>query len=145
METQVLQKDNLASSSLIDGLLNLGSNAIIQEGNLPIQELSKLLRDGRQRVLGVDLSIRTAKMGHEDNGLCAIVNGILDGGESSDDTLVVGDVLVGVKGNVKVHADKDPLVLEVHVGDGCACQSQRQQTAQLNPTELVAERHDGQM
>jgi hypothetical protein len=39
---------------------------------------------------------------HEDDGLGSVVDGILDGGESADDALVVCDVLVGVEGDVEV-------------------------------------------
>jgi hypothetical protein len=42
-------------------------------------------------------------VGHEDNGLGAVLDSILDGRESTGDTLGVGDVLVGVKGDVEVN------------------------------------------
>jgi len=41
-------------------------------------------------------------VGHEDYGLCAVVDGIFYGGDGTDDTLVVGDLLVGVEGNIEV-------------------------------------------
>jgi len=41
-------------------------------------------------------------VGHEDDSLGSILNGILDGRQSTDDTLVVGDVLVGIEGDVEV-------------------------------------------
>jgi hypothetical protein len=68
---------------------------------------------------------------------------MLDGGDGTDDALVVGDVLVGVEGDVEVdleeilsmhillggmgdaYPDQDALVLDIDVGDG----------------ELVGERH----
>ena len=55
-------------------------------------------------------------MGHEDDGFGAIVNGILDGGEGSDDALVVGDLLVGVKWDVEVDLIK--ISAEEHVAWG---------------------------
>jgi hypothetical protein len=42
-------------------------------------------------------------MGHEDDGLSAVLGGILDCGKSTDDALVVGDLLVGVEGDVEVN------------------------------------------
>lgn len=77
-------------------------------------------------------------MGHEDNGPGAVLDGILDGGQSTNDTLGVGDrgVVLLVKGNVEVdlvtytvrrvnhgpcnqtYSDQDTLVLEIHIGDG---------------------------
>jgi alpha-acetolactate decarboxylase len=43
-------------------------------------------------------------VGHQDDGFGAILNGVLDGGESAGDTLVVGDLGVGllVEGDVEV-------------------------------------------
>jgi hypothetical protein len=41
-------------------------------------------------------------MRHENDGLGSVLNGILDCGESADDALVVGDLLVGVEGYVEV-------------------------------------------
>jgi len=41
-------------------------------------------------------------MRHEDDGLGAIVDSVLDCGKSADYALVVGDVLVGVERDVEV-------------------------------------------
>jgi hypothetical protein len=41
-------------------------------------------------------------MRHENHGLGAIVDGMLDGGQGADDALVVGDFLVLVEGDVEV-------------------------------------------
>ena len=41
-------------------------------------------------------------MGHEDDGLGAIVDSVLDGGDGTGDALGVGDVLVGVEGDIEV-------------------------------------------
>ncbi len=56
--------------------------------------------DGLERVLGHSLAIGTAHVRHEDDGLGLLLDGILDGRESSNDTLVVGD-LVAVHGTLK--------------------------------------------
>lgn len=74
-------------------------------------------------------------MRHQDDGLGAIVDSILDGGQGADDALVVGDGSA-VKGDVEVnlfatnqwmkrvwrtgrpYPDQDALVLDVNVGDG---------------------------
>jgi hypothetical protein len=42
-------------------------------------------------------------VGHENDGLGALFNGILNGGKSTNNTLVVGDLLVGVKRDVEVN------------------------------------------
>ena len=41
-------------------------------------------------------------MRHEHHGLGAVVDGILDGRDRAGDSLVVGDLLVGVEGDVEV-------------------------------------------
>ena len=103
MEAQVLQEDDLATGGLVDSLLDLGTNAILSEDDvLAIQQLGKLGNDGLEAVLGVGLAVGAAQVGHQDDGLGAVVNGILDGGQSTDNALVVGDVLVRVEGDVEV-------------------------------------------
>jgi hypothetical protein len=51
-------------------------------------------------------------VGHEDDGLGTIVNSIFDRWDGSGDTLVVGDVLVGIKRDVEI----DLLLLESLLG-----------------------------
>ena len=46
-------------------------------------------------------------MGHENDGFGAMVGGVLDGREGADDTLVVGDVLIGVQGDVEVNLESN--------------------------------------
>ena len=103
VETQVLKENDLTTRGLVDSLLNLLANAVLSEDNATTQELLQLRNDGLQTVLGVGLAVRTTEVGHEDNGLGAIVDSVLDGGKGTDDTLVVGDVLVCVEGDVEVN------------------------------------------
>ena len=102
VEAEVLKEDNGAVVGLVDDLLNLGANAVVGKGDALAEELLELGDNGLQGVLGVDLAVGTAEVGHEDNGLGAIVDGILDGGDGTDDALGVGDLLLGVKGDVEV-------------------------------------------
>jgi len=102
VETEVLKQDDLTTGGLVDSLLGFLANRVLSEDNAAAQELLELRDNGLQTVLGIDLAIRTAEMGHEDDGLGAILDGVLDGGEGTDDTLVVGDFLVGVEGDVEV-------------------------------------------
>lgn len=103
VEAQVLEQNNLATGGLVDGLLGLSTDTVISEGDALSEKLLEHGHDGLQAVLGVDLAIGAAEVGHEDNGLGAVVDGILDGGEGTDDTLGVGDVLLSVEGNVEVN------------------------------------------
>lgn len=102
MEAQVLEQNNLAISGLVNGLLDLGTNAVLGEDDTAAQELLELGNDGSQAVLGVGLAVRTAQVRHQDDSLGAILNSVLDGGQSTNDALVVGDLLVGIKGDVEV-------------------------------------------
>jgi hypothetical protein len=45
-------------------------------------------------------------MAHEHNGFGAVVARIVDGGESADNALVVGDLLVSVEGDVEVNLER---------------------------------------
>lgn len=102
VETQVLQENNLATSGLVDGLLGLSTDAVLSEDHALAEQSLQNGDNGLQAVLGVDLAIGAAKVGHEDDGLGAVVDGILDGGESTDNTLGVGDVLVLIQRDVEV-------------------------------------------
>jgi hypothetical protein len=82
-------------------LLNLLSDTVVQEGNGLVEEVLELLGDGSKRVLLNDGSVGTSEVGHQDDGLSTIVDGVLDGGESTDDTLVVGDG-GSIEGDVEV-------------------------------------------
>jgi hypothetical protein len=46
-------------------------------------------------------------VGHEHHGLGAVVYSILDGGDGTGNTLVVGHLLVGVEGDVEVDLDRE--------------------------------------
>ena len=113
MESQVLQQDNLSLLRIRDDLLDLGSDAVWRKGNLLAEELLEFWDDWCQRVLLVALSVWTAKVGHQDDGLGAVVEGVLDGWDGAGDALGVGDVLGGIEWDVEV---------DLHGGvvlDGC--------------------------
>lgn len=103
MEAQILEKDDLTAASLVHSLLNLLSNTVVGEDDLFAEEFLKLGDDGLHRVLLAALAVRSAKVGHEDDGLGSMIDRILDGGQGADDTLIVGDLLVAVEGNVEVN------------------------------------------
>ncbi|POR33511.1 Uncharacterized protein TPAR_06301 [Tolypocladium paradoxum] len=118
VESQVLEQHDGAVVGLGDNGLDLGADAVRGKGDLVAEQLLELRDDGLQRVLGVDLAVGAAEVGHEDDGLGAVVEGVLDGGDGADDALVVCDLLVFVEGDVEVDLNQDPLALEVDIGDG---------------------------
>jgi hypothetical protein len=147
VEAQVLQKDDLAVAGAVDGLLDLLADAVVGESHALAEELFELGNNRLEAVLLVGLSVRAAKVRHEDDSLGSVLGRILDCGESTGNALVVCDVLVGVEGHVEVdlgarqlglasmcswsvvktYTDQDTLALEVDVADG----------------KLVGERHGG--
>jgi hypothetical protein len=139
VETQVLQEDDLSVAGLADDLLNLFSDAVRCELDLlSTKKLRQFWHNGLQGVFVVDLSVGSSEVGHEDDGLGTIVNSIFDRWDGSGDTLVVGDVLVGIKRDVEIdllllesllgllvdawddrdaYSDQHPLALEIAVSD----------------------------
>ena len=103
VETQVLEQNDLAIGSLVHCLLGLGTNAVLGESDALAEKLLKHGNNGLQAVLGVDLAVGATQVGHEHNGLGTVVDGILDGGKGTDDTLGVGNVLVLIEGDIKVN------------------------------------------
>lgn len=102
MEAEVLEEDNSTVVGLVDNVLNLGADRIGGKGDGLAEKLLELSNNGTERVLFVGRAVGSAEVGHEDDGLGAIVESMLDGGEGTDDALVVGDVLVGVEGDIEV-------------------------------------------
>lgn len=102
VEAEVLEEDDGASLGVVDNLLDLGADRVGGKGDGLAQELLELGDNGLERVLLVGGAVGAAEVGHEDDGLGAVLEGILDGGEGTDDALVVGDVLVGVERDVEV-------------------------------------------
>lgn len=106
VESQVLQEDNSTAVGLVDNGLDLGANTVRGKGDVLAQQFLELGNDGLQRVLGVGGAVGTTEVRHEDDRLGAIVNGMLDGGDGTDDTLVVSDLVVLVEGDVEVDLGK---------------------------------------
>ena len=143
VEAQVLQQHDLAG--LQRGGLGLGvlADGVGGEDHVLTQQLAQTLGNGSQGQLAQgllplfagDVSLvlalfhlllhialeggdGLAQMGAGDNG-GAVLQQILDGGESRDDTLVAGD-LAGllVLGDVEVAAEQNLLALDVYVVNG---------------------------
>ena len=80
MEAQVLKKNNLAVASAVHGLLDLLADAVVGESHALAEELLELGNNRLEAVLLVGLAIRAAEVGHEDDGLGAVLGRILDRG-----------------------------------------------------------------
>lgn len=106
MEAQVLQEDNTAVVSLVDDALDLGADTVGRKGHRLAQQLLKLGNYWLQAVLGVGAAVGASQVGHQDNSLGAVVDGILDGGDGARNALVVGHLLVGVERDVEVNLSR---------------------------------------
>jgi hypothetical protein len=113
VESEVLEEDDRAILSLVDDLLDLRTDTIGGEGDLLAEELLKLSDNGLKGVLLVGGAVGSSEVRHEDDGLGTIFEGVLDGGEGTDNSLVVGDVLVGVERDVEVDLGGVLLVLKM--------------------------------
>jgi hypothetical protein len=113
VESEVLEEDDRAILGLVDDLLDLGADTVGGEGNLLAEKLLELGDNRLERVLLVGGAVGATEVGHEDDGLGAMLEGVLDGGESTDNSLVVGDVLVGVERDVEVDLGGVLLALKI--------------------------------
>jgi hypothetical protein len=111
VEAQVLEENDLAVASAVHGLLDLLADAVLGESYALAEKLLELGNNRLEAVLLVGLSVGTAEVGHQDDSLGAVLGRILDRGQSTDNALVVCDVLVGVEGNVEVDLEARRLVL----------------------------------
>ena len=102
VESQVLEQNNLTARGLVHSLFCFRANAVLCEDDAAAKELLELGDNRLQAVFGIDLAVGTAKMGHEDDSFGAVVDCIFNGGQSTDNSLVVGDFLFGVEGHIEI-------------------------------------------
>jgi len=102
VESQVLEQDDLAVLCICNSLLDLFADTVLGKDDLLPELRLELRHDGSEGVPGVGLAVGATEVGHEDDAFCAVVDGVFDGRDGADDTLVVGDFLVRVEGNVEV-------------------------------------------
>lgn len=70
VEAKVLKQDYITVGSAIDLCFDLRADAVGQKSNGLSKKFCKLFRNRLERVLGIDLAIRTAEVRSEDDGLC---------------------------------------------------------------------------
>jgi len=102
VEAKILQQDDLAIASLVNSVLHLLAYTVVGERYARAQKLLEFGNDRLEAVLCVWLAVWSAEMAHEDNSFGSVVASMFDRGESADDALVVGDLLVGVEWDVEV-------------------------------------------
>lgn len=100
--TQVLEQDDLATLGSLAGLLDLLTNTVVEEFDGLTEQLLNLLGNRSQGVLGLDLTVGATQVGHQDDALGTLLQSILDGRQSLDDTVVVADNTI-LEGNVEIN------------------------------------------
>ena len=118
LKAQVLQQHDL--TGLKGGGLGLGvlAHHIAGENDALAQQLLQTFGHRGQAQLRLDFALGLAQMGAGDDG-CALIQQILEGGQSGADALVIGDGAgLLILGHVEVAAAEHLLALHVDVGDG---------------------------
>ena len=114
LETHVLEQDRLARLYLSGELLRVLADNVLRELDLLAEQLGQTLRNRRERILHVNLALRTAEVRAKDHS-GIVVQQVLDGLERRADALVVGDVAVLVLRHVKVAAGNDLLAGYINI------------------------------
>jgi hypothetical protein len=118
IEAHVLQHQHLTGHHALDGLLCLGSDGGVDEGDVPAEEPLQHTPDRPERVLRFRLTLGAAEVAHEDH-LGVVVDQVADGRQRGADARVVGDGAVGER-HVEVDAHEHALPVDVDVPDGHA-------------------------
>jgi hypothetical protein len=108
----VLQQRDLAVGQGRHGGLRGLADDVAGQLHVDAEQLAEAGGDGSQRVLGVDLALGAAEVGHDDDAGA----GVAQRGQRRErgaDAAVVGDVLLSVQRDVEVAADEDPLAREI--------------------------------
>ncbi len=112
MEAKVLKQQYLAGLECCCSFACIGG--IISKFNVTAQILSHYIYDLLERQFGVYFAFRLTHMRHNDERT-AIGKNLFQGGKSSANTSVVGDVAVFVQRHIEVHTDNGALAGKVKI------------------------------
>ncbi len=114
IEAEVLEQESLAG--LQSGSHVSGGSAVGSELYVGAESLGYGVLDLRERHLGVHFAFGLAHVAHDDERT-AVSEDFLEGGESTADTGIVGDVAVLVQGHIEVNAYDGFVAVEVEIVD----------------------------
>ena len=103
MESQVFEQDDLAARRIVDGFFYACADTIADKCDRLSEQLFQLRDDRLQAILWCLFPVWSPEVRHQDDGFGTVIYGILDGRESSDDALIVGDFFVLVEWDVEVN------------------------------------------
>lgn len=106
VEAEVFQHDDVARLHGVDGLLHLRPDDLLRQGDI-LAEQPRPGGHGRKAHLLDDLALGPSEVGGDDD-LGVFVEGVVDGGQDGPDSRVVGDVLVGIEGDVEIEPEQHP-------------------------------------
>mmetsp|Transcript_20932 Transcript_20932/g.29542 ORF Transcript_20932/g.29542 Transcript_20932/m.29542 type:complete len:200 (-) Transcript_20932:44-643(-) len=114
VKTSVLKHDNITFLGISNNLGNFITNAVGGKGDSLVEKFSHTFGTRSKRELVLGTILRAAQVGADsDNGTLALQ--VLNGRDGRTDTSVISDGL-SIKGNVDITTDKDPLSLELIIG-----------------------------
>mmetsp|Transcript_45274 Transcript_45274/g.81426 ORF Transcript_45274/g.81426 Transcript_45274/m.81426 type:complete len:451 (-) Transcript_45274:58-1410(-) len=120
MEAKVFKQNHRASRRVSAGGLNLCTTTVLAESHRLPKLLLEDLGHWCQGELLDDRAIRTTEMGSQDYGLGSLIQDLLDSGQSTVNTLSVGNdgrVLLILR-HVEVHSHENALAGNVHIVNG---------------------------
>lgn len=91
VETKVLEENDLAAGGSLACLLNLRTDAVRKESNWLAEELLDFLGNRCEGVLLLNFAVGTTQVRHEHDRAGTLLEGVLDGRQGLDNTVVVGD------------------------------------------------------
>ena len=99
VEADIFEEEDITIAEASDSLDNLVTDAVVGLGHLLAQELGETGDEGGEAELVLGAALGAAQVRGEHN-LGTVVGEVLEGGDGSADAGVVGDVQVGVQGNL---------------------------------------------
>ena len=108
LKTHVLEQDRLARLNLSGELLRILADNVLRQLDFLAEQLAQALCNRRERILHVNLALRTAEVRAKDN-CCIVIQQVFDRFERSADALVVGDVAVLILRHIEVAAGNNLL------------------------------------
>ena len=116
VKAQILQQQDFTGRRFHG--FHFGTDTIRRHLYGPAQQFFQTLGHRLQAHFRIGLAFRTAQMrGQDDAG--PLLQRVADGRQRRFDALVARDLLAaGRQGNIKVHTNKDTLILQIEIADG---------------------------
>ena len=118
VEANVLKKNDLTRLRGLNSSVCSFTDGIGSKSDLDAGQLSKAVRNGCERECGIDLALRTSKVGGNDH-LCTCIQKKLDRRKCRANTTVIGNVLISIEGNIEVRTEQNALTGKITQAINC--------------------------